>query len=135
MELKNVYFELPPEKNSKKILEQISQDLEKLFLRKGIEAKVQKNHHITIAYFNNITSEELAKAISLFHEKKREYQGTQTLNRNSAFDQSIHKVKIWESNITKKTHLVLTPHNENAVYNDIIQSDTIQPHINLAQIS
>ncbi|MDR0369686.1 MAG: hypothetical protein LBH96_04160 [Candidatus Peribacteria bacterium] len=134
MELKDIYIELQPQKNSKKLLADIAQDLEKLFLREKIEAKVQKNHHMTIAYFQKITTEELADVIATFHQKKKEYQGIQTLNKELTFDQSIHQINIWESNITKKVHIVLTPHNPENVYGNIIQSNNISPHINLAEI-
>lgn len=135
MELKNIYIELAPQKNSKEILLNISQDLEKLFSWKGIEINIQKKHHMTAAYFKKVTEEELIKVIEFFQQQKIEYQGREMLNKNKTFDESVHQVEIWKSNITGETHIVLTPHNPESIYKNFIKSDTISPHINLAKIN
>lgn len=132
--LKNIHLDSNVSKKSKEILQKIGNDLKVLFFAEWIDAKVEDDHHVTYAYFNEISSQEIGDIIWHLYSLKNQLQGKQMLNKDISYDQSIHQVTIWPSNVTGNTHVVLTPHNPESIYKELIISKHISPHINLAKI-
>lgn len=133
--LRKVHLDSDLSKNSKEILRNISNDLKVVFRAEGINAKVEEGHHITYAYFTEITSHDLWDIIADLYSLKKEIQGLQMLNKDIDYDQSFHQTEIRSSNVTGDTHVVLTPHNPESIYKNLIVSKNISPHINVAKIN
>jgi hypothetical protein len=51
------------------------------------------------------------------------------------YDQTLHRIELWESNINDRLYLVLKPHNPNSVFEEFIKQQHISPHISLAEIT
>jgi len=134
-ELQNVWLGVDVAKASKPIVEAITQNIEEVFANQWIEVKVKRDPHMTFGYFQTIRQEDLAKVLWAIHDLKEKHTDTQLVNTALDFDQTMHKLELWESNVNDQLYIVLRPHNPSPVFSEFIQQENISPHISLAKVS
>ena len=66
---------------------------------------------------------------------KEKYGNLQLVYPSMPYDQTLHKLDTWKSNINDQIYIVLKPHNPDTIFSEFIQQQHITPHISLAKVS
>ncbi len=125
-------FHLLPE--SEKKLMDFFWKLENFLSSQGISYKMRKKPHLTVMYQQALTTTQLFDILVDIAAKKKELSDVTLYDPEAPYDQTLHLLQIWESNVNGQIYLVLTPHNPDSLYKQFIHSDHISPHISLAKL-
>ena len=90
---------------------------------------------MTFAYFKTISQEDLAQVLGAIQDRKDEHSDIQLVNTEIDFDQTVHKLELWKSNVNNQLFIVLIPHNPDPIFAEFIQQEHISSHISLAKIT
>lgn len=134
-DLKNLWIGVEISKESKCMIKHISDDIKHLLESECLNCKIPHEHHMTFGYFKHITEHHLANILSSIDTLKEKHKHTQLINRWLDYDETLHKIELWESNINERLYIVLKPHNPNPIFLEFIQQQHISPHISLAEIT
>ncbi|MDR0859937.1 MAG: hypothetical protein LBO09_02945 [Candidatus Peribacteria bacterium] len=129
-----VYHELKLQKDAKEKLAKLAQEIETLFRAEGIQGKIEKEHHMTLSFQKHLTADQLSKSLILIDGIRKSLENFELLNPHKKFDQSLHQIQARESFDDGQVYIVLTPHNGESIYKDMILSEEISPHITLAKV-
>lgn len=133
-ELQNVWLGVDVAKASKPIVEAITQNIEEVFANQWIEVEIESNPHMTFAYFKTISQEDLAQVLGAMQDRKNKYSDIPLVNTETDFDQTVHKLELWKSNVNEQLFIVLIPHNPDPIFAEFIQQEHISSHISLAKV-
>jgi 2'-5' RNA ligase len=123
------------QKASSEALDKLSEEIRIILCAENIQGKVEKNHHLTLAYQKNITTKEVAEVLKLLNTFRKHHENIQLIDPQKKYDHTLHQVTARESSINGKVYIVLTPHNETSIYKDFMLDKNIQPHITLTSVS
>ncbi|GHV20974.1 hypothetical protein FACS189428_0740 [Clostridia bacterium] len=115
-----VYHELKLQKDAKEKLANLAKEIETLFRAENLQGKVETDHHMTLSYQQHITADQLSKSLLFIDEIRKSLENFELLNPHKTFDQSLHQIKARESFDDGQVYIVLTPHNGESIYKEMI---------------
>jgi hypothetical protein len=80
-EFKNLWLGVDISKNSKNIVQDMSEDIKHILEDNSLLCKIPKEHHMTFGYFKHITGQHLTSILSSIDGLKEKHKHTHLINK------------------------------------------------------